>query len=106
MMHLLHEKSLRSESFAAKTALLFGCLSQLEIDGVRCRNIFLKRIQQDFVVRADMRRRDAASFSNLVTLLCQVFRRVRVADGTTISALAGPIFDCLADLLQVVGNTN
>ena len=100
MMQILHGKSLESETFAFQSAYLFGCLSQLEVDQVKCRNIFLRKIQADFGRRAEIRSANYSHYLNLVTLLCQVFRRVRVADGTTIGALSEPILACFQDLLD------
>lgn len=46
-----------------------------------------------------MSNRDPNCYVNLVSLLCQVFRYVRVAGGATISALASPILDLFDRLL-------
>lgn len=97
MMYVLHSQALESETFGFQVAFLFGSLSQLELEGVKCRNIFLRKIQDDFSRLPDL---ELATKLNLVTLLCQVFRRVRVADGTTIDALSGPIMTCLMDVLD------
>jgi len=48
MLSSLHEESLEDEKFAPKVAMLFGCLSQMEVEGVKCRRIFLKKIQAEF----------------------------------------------------------
>ena len=101
MMHALHVRSLRSATFAARTALLFGCLSQMEVDGVKCRSIFLRKIQEEFGLKErEGRAASEAERRNLIVLLCEVFRRVRVADGTAIRALAGPAIAGLAGLLR------
>ncbi|TRY68298.1 hypothetical protein TCAL_07199 [Tigriopus californicus] len=97
MMYVLHSQALESETFGFQVAFLFGSLSQLELEGVKCRNIFLRKIQDDFSRLPDL---EISTKLNLVTLLCQVFRRVRVADGTTIDALSGPIMTCLMDVLD------
>ncbi len=96
MMHFLHSESLCSESFATKTAFVFGCLSQLEVDGVKCRAVYLRKIQTEFTAASV----SSCQYHNLIVLLCQVFRRVRIADGTTISALCSPILQGLKALLD------
>ncbi len=93
-------RSLESPQFASKTAFLFGCLSQMEVEGVKCRNIFLRRIQEGFASASPSSKDYRSERRNLIVLLCQVFRRVRVADGTTIKALAVPILDNLGKLLD------
>ena len=104
MLHGIHNHSLESESSAQRSAILFCSLSQLEIDQVKCRNTFLKKIQIDYDNRKQLQGHNQQSYLNLVTLLCQVFRRVRVADGSTIAALCGPILECLSELLEFPTN--
>ena len=83
MLNEVHDCALSSEPACVGASHLFRSLSQLEVDGLKCRNVFLKRIQADFEARASLKAQSRDKYLNLVTLLCQVFRRVRVADGKT-----------------------
>ena len=71
----------------------------MEVDGVKCRNVFLRNIQADYADGETLQLGNPERYRNMVILLCQVFRRVRVAGGTTISALIDPILDCMKTLL-------
>ena len=44
----LHQKSLKSEEFGRKSARAFGNVSQLEVAGVKLRDVVLRNIQTDF----------------------------------------------------------
>ena len=44
----LHKKSLESEEFGRKAARAFGSVSQLEVAGVKLRDVVLRNIQTDF----------------------------------------------------------
>ena len=44
----LHRKSLESEEFGRKAARAFGNVSQLEVSGVKLRDVVLRNIQTDF----------------------------------------------------------
>ena len=44
----LHRKSLDSEEFGRKAARAFGNVSQLEVSGVKLRDVVLRNIQTDF----------------------------------------------------------
>ena len=47
----LHKKSLESEEFGRKAARAFGSVSQLEVAGVKLRDVVLRNIQTDFKSR-------------------------------------------------------
>ena len=65
MMNQLHESSVASETLGCQTAVVFGCLSQLEVEGVKCRNVFLRRIQQDFASKTKAQDEDDDADINL-----------------------------------------
>ena len=44
----LHRNSLESEEFGRKAARAFGNVSQLEVAGVKLRDVVLRNIQTDF----------------------------------------------------------
>ena len=44
----LHRNSLESEEFGRKAARAFGNVSQLEVSGVKLRDVVLRNIQTDF----------------------------------------------------------
>ena len=47
-MEELHRNSLNSEEFGRKAARAFGNVSQLEVAGVKLRDVVLRNIQTDF----------------------------------------------------------
>ena len=47
-MEELHRHSLESEEFGRKAARAFGNVSQLEVAGVKLRDVVLRNIQTDF----------------------------------------------------------
>ena len=47
-MDQLHQRSLESEEFGRKAARAVGCVSQLEVSGVKLRDVLLRNIQTDF----------------------------------------------------------
>ena len=47
-MEELHRNSLESEEFGRKAARAFGNVSQLEVAGVKLRDVVLRNIQTDF----------------------------------------------------------
>ena len=48
MLDQLHQRSLESEEFGRKAARAVGCVSQLEVSGVKLRDVLLRNIQTDF----------------------------------------------------------
>lgn len=48
VLEQLHQKSLESEEFGRKAARAFGHVSQLEVSGVKLRDVVLRNIQTDF----------------------------------------------------------
>ena len=47
-MDEMHQRSLESEEFGRKAARAFGNVSQLEVMGVKLRDVVLRCIQTDF----------------------------------------------------------
>ena len=47
----LHKKSLESEEFGQKAARAFGHVSQLDVSGVKLRDVVLRNVQTDFKSR-------------------------------------------------------
>ena len=49
----MHQKSLENEEFGRKSARAFGNVSQLEVMGVKLRDVVLRCIQTDFKSKTD-----------------------------------------------------
>ena len=105
---------MQSEEFGRKAARAFGNVSQLEVAGVKLRDVVLRNIQTDFksetahltshlltysvTGKEEILGQDEKTFLNSVSLLCEVFEQMRLADGTVINVLAVPILE-YCDLL-------
>jgi len=108
----LHAKSLEKELFARKAACVLGSVSQLEVSGVKLRDVLLRSIQSDFKNREDMKNNCPDRLYKAVSLLCEIFKEVKLEDGAIISVLCVPIleyFQLLLDLatpaaIQLIGN--
>merc|ERR1719384_2003689 len=94
----MHRRSLSSQQFGRRAARALGQVAQLEVGGVKLRDIILRCIQTDFKRKEAILAQDEATFLNSVSLLCEVFEHLRLADGTVINVLAVPILE-YCDLL-------
>merc|ERR1719384_805964 len=94
----MHRRSLSSQQFGRRAARALGQVAQLEVGGVKLRDIILRCIQTDFKRKEAILAQDEATFLNSVSLLCEVFHHLRLADGTVINVLAVPILE-YCDLL-------
>merc|ERR1719400_347842 len=84
----LHRRSLASQQFGRRAARALGQVAQLEVVGVKLRDIILRCIQTDFKRKEAILAQDETTFLNSVSLLCEVFEHLRLADGTVINVLA------------------
>jgi hypothetical protein len=89
----MHMKSLDDEEFGRKAARAFGNVSQLEVMGVKLRDVVLRCIQTDFKRKEEILAQNETKFLNSVNLLCEVFEHMRLADGTVFNVLAVAILE-------------
>jgi len=97
----LHAKSLEKELFARKAACVLGSVSQLEVSGVKLRDVLLRSIQSDFKNREDMKNNCPDRLYKAVSLLCEIFKEVKLEDGAIISVLCVPILEYFQLLLDL-----
>ena len=112
----MHRLALGSEEAGRKAARAFGVVSQLEVGGTKLRDVVLRCIQTDFkrettyhiflsgnphlicAGKDEILAEGEPGFLAAVSLLCEVFHHLRLADGTVINVLAVPILE-YCDLL-------
>lgn len=97
----LHAKSLEKELFGRKAACVLGSVSQLEVSGVKMRDVLLRSIQSDFKKREEMRNNCPDKLYKAVNLLCEIFKEVKLEDGAIISVLCVPILEYFQLLLDL-----
>jgi len=92
---------LEDAEFGRKAACVLGSVSQMEVGGVKLRDVLLRTIQADFKKRDQMRAKHPHILYNAVRLLCEVFKEVKLGDGSVISVLCVPILEYLHILLDI-----
>ncbi|PSN32661.1 hypothetical protein C0J52_12292 [Blattella germanica] len=84
----LHDRSLEDRQFGMKAAAAYATVSQLEVAGIKLRNVLLQAVQKDYENRAHLQTSSNSKFLNAIALLGEIFHRVRLPDGSPIQVLA------------------
>jgi len=95
----IHRMAKIDKTFGKNAAKAFSAVSQLEVVGVKFRDVVLRCIQTDFKHRADLKAEGEEKYLLAVNLLCEVFHNMRLADGTVINILSVPILEYFSQLL-------
>ncbi|XP_077993784.1 CBP80/20-dependent translation initiation factor-like [Glandiceps talaboti] len=86
-------------SFGLEAAQLCNRLANIEVEGVKFRNIILKLLQAEFGRRENLKNDAINTWLGLVTFLVELFVVMRTQNGEILKALAKPVFVCVTELL-------
>lgn len=103
LVHLLGEKCLEDLDLATNSGEVVCCLIEAPNLGTSFRTILLKRVQYFYKDRHEMRKMKIERYFGFATLLCSLFKWMRVND-EPLKALVVPIYGLLEELLN--GQTN
>lgn len=99
IIDMLYQKVFQDNEFAAKVAELGNVLSSLDDVGGKFRSCLLKRAQEHYKSRENLRKNSALEWTGLLCLICEVFKVLRIS-GSPLKPLTGPIYEMLGELLQ------
>ncbi|KAI5613785.1 MIF4G domain-containing protein A, partial [Silurus asotus] len=99
---LIMEEALRDVSLCRDAGHICCTLVQVEVKQSSTsvfRRSMLTRLQQEFMRREETRRRSLDEWVCVVSLLCNIFHRLKV-NNSPMAALVEPVYDCLFRLAQ------
>lgn len=96
---LLCEKSMEDRDLATVSGEVVSSLTGLQTLGGTFRNRLLNKMQEYFKKRDELRNKNFDRFLGFVTLLCSLFKWLKVND-EPLKALAVPIYGLLEELLD------
>lgn len=96
------EQSLKDQAFSKEAGRICYTIVQTEAkQSNKCvfRRQLLNRLQQEFNVREEIRRRSTQEWVCLVSFICNIFDYLKV-NNTPMAPLVQPVYDCLFRLAQ------
>jgi hypothetical protein len=98
VIDILYQKVFEDNDFADIVAQVGNEISSLEEIGGKYRSCLLKRAQEHYKNRENLRKDSLSEWTGLLTLLCEVFRVLRIS-GSPFKPLTGPIYEMLGEIL-------
>ncbi|KAK3728634.1 hypothetical protein QZH41_011715 [Actinostola sp. cb2023] len=98
VIDILYQKVFGENEFATKIAGLGNELSSLDEVGGKFRSFLLKRVQEHYKNRENLKKNSASEWTGLLCLICEIFKVLRIR-GSPLKPLTGPIYEMFGELL-------